>query len=672
MNKHVQRLLPVVNKLIAASVSQNEKRLEIAAVQQFIENCIDAKASEIHVLVDYGQHFRIIDNGRGLTERDLRRLNSFMQEEDAKDPLENIGKNNSGRIAGLGCCRKLEFYSATEGGKILLRTDLTREKIAHIVGDPDTYKNPPEHLSQLPRWLQSHLSSGHTGTAVNLCEADWAGFRTVNKKSNEKLKTALSEILGPWVARMVRINGEAIPPLYTDNPFEGEEQDKDLGRIRWALYHLPRQKRRAKDVIRIGGPNPLLKLGVFLRNAERSLALAQPIPDWMYDNEVAGFLDFAVVNKFAAHDRNNVEEELFKDHPALLAKILDKIAVIGRAAETKYGLSNQRNEDPTENLRDIAEEMFDRVVVKVKPPTPDPPKAEVMLTPTNREVTPGDLVEIRVKKGGKNGRWDIPDGICNEKGVSFDEDGLGISFTASERLGEHTVTYHAKKSGSAHSFVDIVAERKMRIRPGLVMVPPYTHEVILENCDEDPESIKWTFEQLALQAAQYLSLTPSKEDKTAVVTVDARCPTGVYTLAARSKHGKVTSNIWVKEKASTIDTVTDPDLYWIAGYALQLQEGSEGDPPVTVKLRQRFHDSSPGETAKEVQGIIIVNPAAPQFNQSKELQKQLIAHRMILAVVAEVARNSLVDPEAKDSITNLVRGYDNNTVPHKAGGKSDA
>lgn len=284
------------------------KKGMMEALRQAVENGEDAilekfdvrTAGEIRIVLNKRtQETRILDNGKGFGDPEIRGFFSWFDSPKRGKGNRLIGQHGSGRVFLLRYCRKIRVYSVSEQYPTGIMLELTEEDLKEIfdkkVIDGDYYYDV-----DLPSWW--HLPKGATGSAIELIDADWKRM-----PSPQEIIDTFATYFRPSIARKIRVNDKPLKDLkIVGEPVECTFPIAGLGDMEVEVY-IPREHQRW-HVVQLGAHNPTCPVRDFVDCLDAETA--KLIPDMLL-HSMAGVILFPGINPHVAPDRKSFKDSMF-------------------------------------------------------------------------------------------------------------------------------------------------------------------------------------------------------------------------------------------------------------------------------------------------------------------------------------------------------------------------
>jgi hypothetical protein len=577
----------------------------VAALRQVIENALDAKATDIRIVLEQGKTLRVEDNGTGFLHKDIVSVNSLFCER--KQAGKGIGKNNSGRLFTLAVGDGVDLYfQSADFPKVHTLTFGWKQGEDLLRG---TLDNPPKEAASVPSWWK--MKSGNTGTTVVFRDLQW---NRIPKRISD-LQRQLSEAIAPWHSGKVTFNGVALPRRQAIHEFMENVSDPHLGDIRLAFYQLAERSRN--DAVFLGS-NPVCTVAEFL-NGITDPSLQNLLPVWMLDNTLMGYVDIPAVNKFKHHDASKVQQDLYRDEE-LVMRILTFLHELSRKLGDEFDLRETDTEAKAsdELLDQVAELLRPQRIVVIPPVTTDgpqqpprptaPPTEEIIISPDKVELAFGESQTFVVRRGPGKGSWNTA-----KCGGSIDAtQGKTIRYTAGNTVGTYRLEYLSpdlQRKGVAE--IVIVEEIGFRISKKFVSIHPNQQfDLYVRNCDS--ETVEWT-----VNCAD-MTLVPTTDTRGVQVLVHQNCMTtplpgqkglpsqGFYKLTARGSNGNEVASMTVVVRPFTKPVIE------IDGTIYELTRSSKSSDSVQIIPRvQGYHQMAVNIHAPLLQKAVARGGAQP-------------------------------------------------------------
>lgn len=425
--------------------------------KQVIENALDAGATRIDILIDKKKKlFRVIDNGTGFTDEDIRSFYSFMVS--GKDGLNTIGKNGSGRLALLSMCEYIVVHTRTEGGEAKTFR-LGRE---HLINAFEGEQNVPFEASEED--IGSHGTIVELGGRINWKKA----------KTEEALMKRLPLLLMPNVLRKIWINGKPIASRsILEQPIEGEEELKGLGKCSYELHIVPGT---TEGIWLCGKQNKIMAL----REAIDQLPseLREVIPPLITDDNLTGIIQIDNLNRFRGHD-DTLIPEFYDSHSMAFVRFLvgDFLAKIKEAVP-------QENQEQ----HSLAETFMRTLLHKL--PSTDGKRSGTIHTPNSivseasYTLQPGDQLPIR---NSVKLRWEWEE----DEGGSISQVGGRTTLTAGDETGTFVLLGYTTDILRKRIKLKVVERIEMGITPSRSSMPPSgSKELLVTHFSGDKHDLK--------------------------------------------------------------------------------------------------------------------------------------------------------------------------------------
>ncbi|TSC57735.1 MAG: hypothetical protein Greene041619_980 [Candidatus Peregrinibacteria bacterium Greene0416_19] len=593
-----------------------------AFIQQLVENAVDAHARRMWLLYKRGVSLDFLDDGDSLGMDNIHRLNSFSPQ-GGKEPGKGFGMHGSGRLFGLAFAGLLRYYFRSRDFPRLMYLEFRRGDLVKLMSG-GKLENPPRPVKDVPEFWEKHIGDGF-GTAVQVLEIDWAKM----PKRDTTIGNRLQYVLGPWDAPLVQINGNALPPLYTEGKLEWSDDHPLLGRINHIYYHLSNPDPE-KDRIRLGR-NALSTIKSFVSGSPLELYRATLKP-WFLGATVTGWQDIEWCKQFAGVDRRSLQSEVHQDEKRCKALFVYWRDVVIPRLETHYGLQESAVvQEENENELQLVSELLpprdgpvvdiDGSEIVVNPPPPPQPEPPIILTPQKEEVVCGGEVCGKVKKGPRPRGLQDFEVIPPDRGVIDYVRGREWRFRAGDIPGKVQVVYHHPKdlSVTGVSEIELYVNRKFGLsRRFMEIAPRQTKENFVENYDGDTVTATTECPFLLLEVT----------GKTVKVTVVEGCLEGYYYYDVRGdKAGEhVRGTIRVPRMTANVLEI-DGDIY-------ELQQSTAHSPVVELD-RDVILDERPSSGRVKI-GVVRINFQAPVLAEAMQQAgvrgKLLVLFKHIAAV----------------------------------------
>lgn len=452
---------------------------------QLAENDYDAGADSINFVVDDDREVVSVQgNGSGFGVEGRRSFPSLGKSFKRKGNRPIKGKYGTGAKSAFGVASTIMVEDVCPedelSGRMVVMTLDRDETIARYAGE----NREGQHTYIVKR----DSSLGQSGSRVTV-----SGFDRGRFLRGEILRERLSDGLAPFIAEMVRVNGERLP----EREIVGERirftrEHAILGTIRVDLY-IPK-RRRFNDRLRIGSIGPVCEVhDFFLGITDKNMKVR--FPQILLDPAVCGIIDVEKFNEFSVQSRHEFDGALFSRQelhefiyflqmevePELSGKLQDTfskneqeraeemVCSVTELFHKAFGVPQVRvpgrGHGPAEG-GDTDEDIEDQI----RPPTG---RKDIQLNIGQVEIICGEELEIFVARYGarSSGQFNF-DGAASG-GTLFRTENTRTWYRAGNTAGIYIlqVVDRLHPDVSANVTIKVVTERQFRVSPRTARIP---------------------------------------------------------------------------------------------------------------------------------------------------------------------------------------------------------
>lgn len=516
------------------------------ALQQIVENAMDAGASGISILVQKKEgRIIIMDDGEGFSRKDATAFLSVCDSGKAGDNTK-VGQHGSGRLQLLSFAEQLTVYTRSKDLRALHTFSLSKEQVINLIAKGQhrfTVKTPKRRPTWLPTWKGF-------GSAIVVEGINWE-----HVPSLRKLRAELPRYLRPSFAKRIKVNGKGLEPLQVMGEVIQEVVEVDYlpGEQEVELY-IPERKRRGQTVM-IGGFGPICPLQALVSSLtpeEQSM-----LPSELTHRDLCGSIYIPALNEFRTHASNQLDSNLYTDaNQGVRAQIIRLLIEVGAKVKATFGKKDGKSKRELRQVAfaTLAERMnqifaFDPKAIRGSDTTKGSSSGNTQgsgskggtrsngnhLRVNTRKIklTPGEsyLFEV-IDTQNTSGRfkWSRSDIGGNVKVLSGTKK---AAYVAGDECGQFTLTVSDSQDTSmcTQIIIEIVEEHIFHILPEQATIVQGGHKIFqLANLRSSEGALTWSLED----ESQGIRLSPMNNGKVRV-SVGREAAPGEYTLALQDE-----------------------------------------------------------------------------------------------------------------------------------------